>query len=124
MVQPNVQIDYFRDTPPGEATKYIVGRNTASLVKGVLSDLEEYSLKINLKEKSLNQLYNLIVCVEDKVKPFAEKILRQVSYKLILDEDTAIAHRVLKITELLGLYIETEFLVPMIVTHLTDQESK
>lgn len=60
------------------------------------------------------------MCVEDKVKPYAEKILRQVCYKLILDEETAIAHRVHKITELLGLYIETEYLVPMIVAHLTD----
>ena len=64
------------------------------------------------------------MCVEDKVKPYAEKILRQVCYKLILDEETTVAHRVLKITELLGLYIETEYLVPMIVSHLTDQESK
>ena len=32
-----------------------------------MKDLEEFSLKINLKEKSLNQLYNLIVCVEVKI---------------------------------------------------------
>jgi len=50
--------------------------------------------------------------------------MRQVVYKLILDEETEIATRVLKIAELLGLYVETEYLVPMIVGHLTDQDSK
>lgn len=89
-----------------------------------MRDLDEYSLKINLKEKALNQLYNLIVCVEAKIQPYVEKILRQIVYKMILDEEPQIAHRVHKITELLGLYIPTEYLVPMIVTHLTDAESK
>lgn len=30
----------------------------------------------------------------------------------------------MKIAELLGLYIPTEYLLPMIVAHLTDQDSK
>ena len=62
-----VQIDFFGDSPPGEATRYIVGKYTNKLVEAILRDLEEYSLKVNLKEKALNQLYNLIVCVENKV---------------------------------------------------------
>ena len=45
-------------------------------------------------------------------------------YKNILDEEPQIAYRTLKITELLGLYIPTEYLIPMIVAHLTDLESK
>ena len=124
MVQPTVQIDFFGETPPGEATRYIVSRYTQKLVEAILKDLDDYSLKINLKEKALNQLYNLIVCVEGKIQPFAEKILRHIVYKLILDEEPEIAHRVYKITELLGLYLPTEYLLPMIVAHLTDQESK
>ena len=101
-----------------------MGRYTSKLVGQILGDLEEYSLKNNLKEKALCQLYNLIVCVEIKIQPFAERILRSVVYKLILDEEPQIANRVLKITELLGLYLPTEYLIPMIVTHLTDQDSK
>ena len=62
-----VQIDFFGESPPGEATRYIVSRYTKKLVEAILRDLEEYSLKINLKEKALNQLYNLIVCVEGKI---------------------------------------------------------
>lgn len=119
-----IKIDFFGDKVPGEATRFIVRRYSDKLVAQILADLDEYSLKVNLKEKALNQLYSLLVCVEDKVKPHTEKILRTVVYKLILDEEAAIAQRVLKITELLGLYIPTEFLVPMIVGHLTDQESK
>lgn len=49
-----VTIDFFGDNPPGAATRYIVGRYTKTLIENVLKDLEEYSLKINLKEKSLN----------------------------------------------------------------------
>lgn len=65
--QPVVKIDFFGENPPGEATRYIVGRYTNKLVEAILRDLDEYSLKVNLKEKALNQLYNLIVCVEGKI---------------------------------------------------------
>ena len=65
--QPAVQIDFFGENPPGEATRYIVSRHTNKLVEAILKDLEEYSLRVNLKEKALSQLYNLIVCVEGKI---------------------------------------------------------
>ena len=52
--QQQVQIDFFGETPPGEATRYIVSRYTNKLVEAILKDLEEFSLKVNLKEKSLN----------------------------------------------------------------------
>ena len=71
-----IQMDFFVQTPPGEATRYIVRRYTQQLVDTILKDLEEYSLKINLKEKSLCQLYNVLLCVEDDIKPFTEKMLR------------------------------------------------
>lgn len=45
-------------------------------------------------------------------------------YKYILDEEPAIANRSLKICELLGLYVQTDYLLPTIVGHLTDTESK
>ena len=75
-------------------------------------------------EKSLNQLYNLIVCCEHKIKPHCADILRNIVYKLILDEEPEIAQRTYKIAELLGLYVQTDYLLPMMITHLTDQESK
>jgi hypothetical protein len=71
-----IQIDFFGKTPPGEATRYIVRRHTQTLVDTILKDLEEFSLKTNLKEKSLCQLYNVLLCVEDDIKPFTEKVLR------------------------------------------------
>ena len=69
-------------------------------------------------------MYSLIVCVENGIKPHAEKILKNIIYKLILDEEPAIATRTFKIGELLGLYVETDFLLPMMISHLTDSESK
>ena len=119
-----VQIDYFGDKPPGDATRYIVGKYTTQLVEQVLRDLDEFSLKPHLKEKCLNQLYNLIVCIEDGIKPHVEKILTRIVYKDILDEEPAIAERVLKITELIGLYVPMDFVLPKIISHLTDSESK
>jgi hypothetical protein len=47
----------------------------------------------------------LIICVEDGIKPYVEKILKGVVYKLILDEEADIASRAYKITELIGLYV-------------------
>jgi hypothetical protein len=75
-------------------------------------------------EKSLNQLYNLIVCCEHKIKPHCADILKNIIYKLILDEEPEIATRAYKIAELLGLYVQTDYLLPMMISHLTDSESK
>ena len=119
-----VQIDFFGDNPPGDATRYIVGKYITDLVDQIMRDLDEFSLKPHLKEKSLNQLYNLIVCVEGKIKPHVERILTRIVYKDILDEEPGISSRVLKITELLGLYVPMDFMLPKIIAHLTDSESK
>jgi hypothetical protein len=43
-----------------------------------------------MQEKSLCQLYNVILCVEEEIKPHAEKILRNVVYKLILNDEPGI----------------------------------
>lgn len=43
---------------------------------------------------------------------------------MILDEEPEVANRVYKIAELLGLYVQTDYLLPMMITHLTDSESK
>lgn len=101
-----------------------MSKYTGKLVEQILKDIDDFSLKSHLKEKCLNQLYNLIVCVEGQIKPHTEKILKQVIYKYILDEEPAIAQRSLKICELLGLFVQTDFLLPTIIGHLTDTESK
>ena len=90
----------------------------------IMKDLDEFSLKVNLKERTLCQLYNLIICVEAGIKPHAEKILQKVIYKLILDDEPDIRDRSYKIAELLGLYVQTDYLLPMMVVHLTDSEAK
>ena len=77
-----------------------------------------------MKAKSLQQLYTLIICVEDGIKPHVEKILRNVVYKLILDEEPEIAARAYRIVELIGLYVQTDYVLPMMISHLTDTESK
>jgi hypothetical protein len=66
----------------------------------------------------------LIVCVEGGIKPHVERILKNIIYKNILDEEAEIAKRTYKIAELLGLYVDTDFLLPMMISHLTDTESK
>lgn len=66
----------------------------------------------------------MIPCVEDEIKPYAEKILKSVIYKLILDEEPEVSTRSLKIAELLGLYVQADYLLPMMISHLTDAESK
>lgn len=71
----------------GEGTRYIVNKYTQELVDTIFKDLNEFALKVHLKEKSLCQLYTLIVCVEDGIKPHTERILKNIIYKLILDEE-------------------------------------
>jgi len=55
-----------------------------------MKDVNDFSLKPNLQEKSLCQLYNVMLCVEQDIQNHAERILRQVIYKLILDDEPAI----------------------------------
>ena len=43
---------------------------------------------------------------------------------MILDEDPEIALRAYKIAEVIGLYVQTDYLLPMMISHLTDSESK
>jgi hypothetical protein len=85
----NIQIDFF-SKPPGPNTRYIVKRHTTALIDSVLKDVNDFSLKPNLQEKSLCQLYNVMLCVEQNIQNHAERILRQVIYKLILDDEPAI----------------------------------
>lgn len=101
-----------------------MSKYTGKLVEQILKDIDDFSLKSHLKEKCLNQLYNLIICVESQIKPYTEKILKQIIYKHILDEEPTISQRSLKICELLGLFVQTDFLLPTIIGHLTDTESK
>ena len=70
-------LDYFK-SPPQEGTKYIVKKHTSKLIDILLKDVNDFSLKLHLKEKTLCQLYNLIICVEggDSIKPHTEKILK------------------------------------------------
>lgn len=104
---PQLKIDYFKEgnLPVGAGTKNAMSRHLDALMKKILRDLNEFSLKTNLKEKSLCQLYNLIVCVEEEIKPHSSEILKTVVYKNILDDEPEISQRAYKIAELLGLYV-------------------
>lgn len=117
-----IKTDYLQT--PGEGTRYLVHKYTDTLVDTILKDISSFDLKVNLKAKCLQQLYTLIVCIEDGIKPHSEKILRNVVYKFILDEEADIAQRSYKISELLGLYVQTDYILPMMISHLTDTESK
>ena len=46
-------IDFFNDKVPGEGTKYIIKRHLPKLVQNILNDIQAFSLKNNLKERSL-----------------------------------------------------------------------
>jgi hypothetical protein len=117
-----IKTDFLEN--PGPGTKYIVKKYTDKLVDAIFKDLNEYALKSHLKEKTLCQLYSLIICVESGIKGHSERILKNIIYKNILDEEPAIALRTYKVAELLGLYVDTDFLLPMMISHLTDTESK
>ena len=65
-----------------------------------------------------------MLCVEQDIQNHSERILRQVVYKLILEDEPAIQQRTLKIAELLGLFVPTDYLLPMVLSHLQDSESR
>lgn len=48
----------------------------------------------------------------------------KVIYKYVLEEDPQIVKRCLKIAGLLGKFINTSVILPLVISHLTDKESK
>lgn len=80
-----IKTDFLEN--PGEGTRFIVRKYTKELIDSIFKDINEFALKTHLKERSLCQLYSLIVCVEDGIKPYTEKILKTIVYKMILDEE-------------------------------------
>ena len=50
-----MQIDFFasKDLPVGPGTKYVVTKHMDNLVEKLFKDLDEFSLKVNLKERTL-----------------------------------------------------------------------
>lgn len=47
-------LDFFDESKmPAEGTKYIIRKYLDKLVAGILKDIHDFSLKVNLKEKSL-----------------------------------------------------------------------
>ena len=46
-------LDFFNEQMPGEGTKYIIRKHLAKLVTNCLKDIHDFSLKNNLKEKSM-----------------------------------------------------------------------
>jgi len=47
-----------------------------------------------------------------------------VVYRLILDEEADVRNRTLKIAELLGLFVSTDYMFPMCLSHLNDVECR
>jgi len=117
-------VDYFDGKPPGEATQHMIKRHLNDIVKNIFKDMQAFSLKIHLKEKTLCQLYNLIVCAEGNIKPHVAHIMKDIVYKFILDEDPDISQRAYKIAELLGLYVRADYLIPLMINDLTNVESR
>ena len=49
-----LELDFFSTgSMPGDGTKYVVRKHLATLIAKILKDLQEFSLKVNLKEKCL-----------------------------------------------------------------------
>ena len=48
-----ISLDFFSKAPPGEATRWIVKRYTEQLVTAILQDINDYSLKRQMMEKSM-----------------------------------------------------------------------
>ncbi len=88
-----------------------------------------FNLRAHCISSGLNKIYSLIVCCgckfgENKSKGSMLADALKVVYKYILEEDPELVRRCLKIAGLLGRFMDTNVLLPMLISHLTDKESK
>mmetsp|Transcript_34058 Transcript_34058/g.33598 ORF Transcript_34058/g.33598 Transcript_34058/m.33598 type:complete len:329 (-) Transcript_34058:618-1604(-) len=119
--KPEFQIRFFKERP-GKGTRYIVAKHSKEILKQVLTDTGTFSLKENLRQKCYDQLYNLVICCEESIKPHSQDILKQL-YKTILDQDPIIKERSREIAQALGYFVDTDYIIPIIIDHLKDKDS-
>lgn len=74
----------------------MISKHAPELLKTMIADISLYSIKDNLKEKCFDQIYNLVICCEENIKPLSNDLLKLL-YKHIFDSNTEIAPRCHKI---------------------------
>ncbi len=106
----------------GEGAKYIIRKNMRAILDATLEDIMNFKQPNNLKVKSLSVLYHLIKACGSQLEPFIDKILNSLYGRI--DEDEEIIKQCENIASILGLTIDQGVLIPLLIRHINELESK
>lgn len=106
----------------GDGAKYIIRKNMRAILDATLEDIMNFKQPNNLKVKSLSVLYYLIKACGSQLEPFCDKILNSLYGRI--DEDEEIIKQCENIANILGLTIDQGILIPLMIKHINELESK
>lgn len=106
----------------GEGAKYLIRKNMRAILDATLEDIMNFKQPNNLKVKSLCVLYHLIKACGSQLEPFTDKILNSLYGRI--DDDEQIIKQCENIANILGLTIEQGILIPLLIRHIHELESK
>lgn len=106
----------------GEGAKYLINKNMKGILEIVLEDINNFKQPLNLKIKSLSILNNLIKACGSSLEPYVEKILNSIYNKS--EEDEEFNRQLENIANMLGLTIDQSILIPLLIKHIQEIESK
>jgi len=106
----------------GDGAKYIIRKNMRAILDATLDDIMNFKQANNLKVKSLCVLYHLIKACGSQLEPFTDKILNSLYGRI--DEDEELIKQCENIANILGLTIEQGILIPLLIKHINELESK
>ncbi len=105
-----------------QGAKYIIRKNMKSILESSLEDILNFKQPNNLKVKSLCVLFHLIKACGTQLEPFSDKILNSLYGRI--DEDEELIKQCENIANILGLTIDQGVLIPLLIKHIYELESK
>lgn len=105
-----------------ENAKYLIKKNMKGILEIVLEDINNFKQPTNLKIKSLSVLNNLIKACGSALEPYVDRILNSIYNRF--EEEEEINKQLENIANMLGLTIEQNILIPLVLKHISELESK
>lgn len=106
----------------GEGAKYLIRKNMRGILDATLEEINNFKLANNLKIKSLSILFHLIKACGSQLEPFMDRILNSLYSRI--EDDEEIIKQCDNIANIIGLTIDQDILIPLIIKHIKELESK
>jgi hypothetical protein len=103
-------------------SKFIIRKNIKGILEVVLEEINDFKQPLHMKIKSVTVLFYLVKASGSLLSPYMEKILYPLYNNIISEED--ISKKCEETASIIGLSIDQNVTLPLIVKHLFENEIK